>query len=374
MTIACRARVSILIAAAAVVAGIGCDGFRPPLGGDLIQWESGTWRATRLADGRVLALDDAGTPEIFDPWWETFTPTGPMLTARSLYAATRLADGRVLITGGRAIDGAPLATLASTELFDPVTQTFSEGPAMTEPRLSHTATLLADGRVLIAGGSGEGGQRRSAEIYDPVDESFTPVGDMTVTHYRHAAVLLSSGQVLVAGGLHPYSSGGGARDEAELFDPVAGAFTPTGDLNTQRSSFRLTALLDGSALVTGGQSSGVLMDPVERYDPSSGEFVPTGVLADGRGTHSATRLSDGCVLIAGGYIQTDYFTTELTDRAELYDPSTDKLSDTFEPLVAPRAHHGAALLDSGRVVLVGGTRDETVDPRAELYIPAAVWP
>jgi hypothetical protein len=356
----------------AIVLGSEPDGFRAPVGGNLLGWEAGRWQAVALADGRVLALDQAGSPEIFDPACESFAPAGAMVVARSGYRATRLADSRVLVTGGVETAGAPSAPLASTEIFDPVSETFSPGPAMTQPRQRHTATLLADGRVLVAGGYGPGGvQHDTAEVYDPGTGLFVAVGSMTVTHGDHAAVRLATGEVLVAGGLHPGSSGGGARHDAELFDPVGGTFTATGPMQGSRSDHELTLLLDGRVLVTGGQSSGVLGETFELYEPGTGTFAIAGALAGGRVGHSATRFADGRVLVAGGHLQVDFFATEITDLAVLYDPIAGDLTPTPEPMEAARARHGAAGLLDGRVLLVGGTVAPGVVPRAELFIPGA---
>jgi hypothetical protein len=186
----------------------------------------------------------------------------------------------------------------------------------------------------------------------------------------HATVRLASGLVLVAGGLHPLSVGGGARSEADLFDPATNAFTPTGDLFMHRSGARMTLLLDGRVLVTGGQSCGALSRPIELYDPVAGTFASAGEFPDGRSANSATRLLDGRVLIAGGTIQPGFGASEVTDRADLYDPATGIMSPTSEPLEAARLRHGAALLESGRVLLVGGTPSSAMDPTAELFVPA----
>jgi serine/threonine protein phosphatase PrpC len=145
----------------------------------------------------------------------TFSQTGPMMTGRSSHTATRLSDGRVLIAGG--YGG---SYVNSAELYDPATGKFSQtGPMMTG-RSSHTATLLSDGRVLIAGGCSDGGICKSAltlaELYDPAAGTFSPTGPMGKARSSHTATLLSDGRVLIAGG---YGGGNNYSASAELYTP-----------------------------------------------------------------------------------------------------------------------------------------------------------
>jgi hypothetical protein len=164
--------------------------------------------ATRLNDGTVLVVggvDETRTPvssaEIFDPNTETFTATGSLSTPRSLQTATLLNTGKVLLAGGNSVEG----IVNSTELFDPTTKTFSSTGSMKTARATHTATRLANGQVLITGGfnldvTNPDLSFSSAEIFDPTGGTFSLTADMTAVRSKHTATLLNNGQVLIAGG------------------------------------------------------------------------------------------------------------------------------------------------------------------------------
>jgi hypothetical protein len=323
--------------------------------------------ATLLADGRVLiaggseSSKDLASAELYDPKTGTFSPTGPMTTARHYHTATLLADGRVLIVGGGAQNGLGVSeVLSSGEIYDPKTRTFSPTGPMTTARDHHTATLLPDGRVLVTGGEGVGGRLASAEIFDPKTGTFSPTGPMTTDRAVHTATLLDDGHVLVTGGV-------GAEAQlasAELYDPKTGTFSPTGSMTTARDYHTATLLADGRVLIAGGypgSSGGEGLASAEVFDPKTGTFSPTGSMTTARVWYTATLLADGRVLIAGG---TRGVWDEIYASAELYDPTTGRFGPTG-PMTTARVRHTATLLADGRVLITGGDGVGSAD----LFVP-----
>ena len=335
--------------------------------------------ATLLQDGRVLIAGGSRTAlalaEIYDPKAGGFSPTQEMITPRCYQTATLLQDGQVLIAGGTTVTtGGGTGELASAELYDPTTGSFSPTSSMIAAReWGQTATLLLDGRVLIAGGSGNSGVLASAEIYDPKTGKFTATGSMKVNRYRHTATLLADGRVLIAGGYAGEGRAAGSVAEAELFDPSTGTFTPTGSMTTPRDEQTATLLTDGRVLVAGGYSGGYdnssdpskALSSAELYDPATGKFSATGSMTQVRWWgHTATRLVDGRVLIAGGW------GSKTIDwaQADLYDPSTGKFATTGW-MSSARYGATATLLSDGRVLIAGGSDSSTVWASADLYQP-----
>jgi len=221
-----------------------------------------------------------------------FGPTCSLGTARWAHTATLLNSGKVLITGGIGAGG----TVASAELYDPSTATFSAAGTMTTPRASHTATLLRDGTVLLAGGG-----TNTAEIYDPVVKTFTLTGTMSVARFGQTATLLQDGTVLIAGGF--------GDTTAEIFDPTTKIFTVTQmngaqtNMTAARRYHTATLLSNGQVLLVGGEDSSSATIPTlasaEIYDRVFGTFTSMGSLTTDRELHTAT-LVGGSVYAIGG--------------------------------------------------------------------------
>jgi len=295
----------------------------------------------------------------------TFVPTGSLNAGRSSHTATLLNDGKILIAGGSTLSGG--TPMASAELYDPATGTFSPTGSLNTAREGHTATLLNNGTVLIVGGAetDSGGYLASAELYDPATGTFSPTGSLNTARYGHTATLLNNGMVLVAG---VESSFSGAT--AELYNPATGIFSPTGSMNGDRAGHTATLLNNGMVLVAGGYS-GTLnysLASAELYNPTTGTFSLTGSMSAAREDHTATLLNNGMVLVAGNYL---FYGDSTSASAELYNPTTSTFSPTGN-MNASRARPTATLLNSGTVLIAGGyggAGNLVALASAELYDP-----
>jgi hypothetical protein len=347
----------------------------------------------------------------------TFTAIANMTTARSSHTATLLLDGRVLIAGGDNYFSfnAFQARLATAELYDPATQTFTAIGNMTTGRSGHTATLLPDGRVLIAGGDSDVPEspsdppmKGSAELYDPSTQSFTATGNMLNGRAGFNATLLTNGEVLIDGGVARYTDDSCIIGDAELYDPSTGTFTPTGpyagslaSLVTSLEGFPSTStplaggtvlfvaeptaevydpitgafsltggglpylegrtatlLMNGAVLAAGGEQEDTgRFDNAELYDPAAGVFTATGAMTRARAGHTATPLPDGTAFMAGGESQNcsanfcEFSGSEAS--TELYNPATGTFGAAGN-MTTRRELHTATLLNSGDILLTGG--------------------
>jgi Galactose oxidase, central domain/Kelch motif len=282
----------------------------------------------------------------------------PMLEPRSGHTATLLQDGRVLIAGGMRRNQ---EFYSSAELFDPATGKFQATGAMTVARVGHAAVLLRSGKVLVVGGWVGHGCTDSSELYDPATGRFTALSKMSAKRGRPSATLLGRGDVLITGGADHDTPGGVAS--AEIFRATTSKFEPVGPMHTARISQTATTLNDGRVLIVGGRGDTVTAS-AELYDPVTKQFVVTGGLLTARYKHSAGLLPDGRVLIAGGSDDRDW--QGKMNSAEIYDPRTGKFSAT-SPLNDSRFKlpEEAAQLASGQILVAGGSK------KVEVYDPAS---
>ena len=262
--------------------------------------------ATLLQDGKVLIAGGAygyvsvSQTYLFDPATNEFTATGDLVTARDTHTATLLNDGRVLVAAGyfNYLGYNPFAQ-DTAELYDPATGTWTATGRLADHRLGHTASLLPDGRVLVAGGQNTGFADfhilATAEIYDPATGVWTGIEDMTIARSGHTATLLPNGKVLVAAGYD-----GEALDTAELYDPATGTWAASGSLATARLGSTATLLPNGGVLVAAGFNQSGYLASAEIYDMVSQTWSAAGTMETARELPSATLLASGEVLFAGG--------------------------------------------------------------------------
>lgn len=311
-----------------------------------------------LANGRVLAVGgrlcaggssctEFSSAELYDPSTGAWSVTGNLSVPRHAHVAVRLANGKVLVAGGS--NGA--TNWNTAELYDPDTGAWSATGNLTTARAFATATLLANGKVLVAGG-GAGNFLNSAELYDPGTGSWTSTGTMSVARGFHTATLLADGRVLIASGASLTSGTLTLRLSAEIYDPATGSWTATGSLATARVFHTETLLPSGQVLVTGGSNfTSIINDTAELYEPATGHWSTTGSLTTPRISHTATLLANGKVLAVAGFNNDPTNSTQKS--AELYNTATGSWTKTAE-LNVVRGNHSATLLANGRVLVSGG--------------------
>ncbi|MGI8686220.1 MAG: kelch repeat-containing protein [Acidimicrobiales bacterium] len=255
-----------------------------------------------------------GSAELYDPVAETWAPTGALLSARFSHAATLLDGprcdrkgspawcGRVLVSGGTETESGR-SPVSSAETYDPGTGRWSRVLDMADARAGHTATLLSDGALLVSGGSQSTGSRSigmrsSAELFDPDEGMWRPTGAMAVARYAHTATLLADGRVLVVGGIDGASPDNALTylASAEVYDPATGNWSPAGLPRGERAAHTATLLSDGRVLVAGGGppfrigSAAPSLATVEIFEPTTSRWEQVGSLHHARANHGAVRL------------------------------------------------------------------------------------
>lgn len=372
--------------------------------------------ATLLPNGTVLlaggvSSGTVNTAELYNPANNTFTPTGSMTGARANHTATLLPNGQVLVAGGDTITASlNITPLNTTELY--ASGVFTPSGNLQAPRRSHTATLLPNGKVFIAGGSADGNAAvNSAELYDS-GTTTAIVNVMSAARFRHTATLLPNGRVFIYGGSSSWF--GTSLGTGEVYNPADNGFTSTG-ATTARQSHSATLLPNGKVLIAGGVGNGLSSAPIDTaqlYEPGAGSFTSTtNNLAGARWNHTATLLPGGSVLIAGGQnpsalnsaqlfdFQVGTFTvaaansadavfantstllpdgkvliaggrpdrTTHTNAAQLYDFASGTFTATGS-MSAQRSSHTATLLSGGKVLIAGGI-SELYDPASGTFSP-----
>lgn len=297
-----------------------------------------------------------------------FHSAASMNSPRVQHTATLLANGKVLVTGGSNINP------STGELYDPSANTFTSVGNMGAAFYSHTATLLCDlshlpcanGKVLIAGGP-----TSSAELFDPATNGFTPIANTLAQRLSATATLLPNGKVLLAGGTTVTTSTtpGAVLSSAELFDPSAATFANVGTMVSPRQNYTATLLSNGKVLLVGGSDGSNALASAELFDPSNNSFALSGgSLHAARWSHTATLLSNGKVFITGGWDSTN----QALASAELYDPTADSFSTVTASMITARADFTSTLLSNGTVLIVGGhNQSNDVFANVEIFDPSS---
>ena len=350
--------------------------------------------ATLLPNGKVLVAggipgnDEAvetASAELYDPSTGKWSATGSMSTPRAKHTATLLANGKVLVAGGfcapvgpgggetkgcpahEDLDGA----IANAELYDPAKGNWTATGSMSTARFLHTATLLDDGNVLVAGAEHRDGILRSAELYNPATGKWTATTKMITARTQQFAAKLADGKVLIAGGIGPVSpTDHGALTSAEVYDPATQKWAATGELPAAHVQVGTIALLrDGKVLLAGGGGSGdPMLASAELYDPSGGTWTSTASMHGPRGESASTLLSDGRVFVVGGFSDPSDPNAPLLASAELFDPRSGSWFEAGSVGVASFDLTATRLAD-GRVLVTGGLVPDGVTASTELYDP-----
>lgn len=347
--------------------------------------------ATRLPNGTVLVAGgqdgqgEISDVRIYDPPTNSWNAGAPLAIPRSRHSATLLTNGTVFVAGGLTMVPGARNVVASTAIYDPTAGSWAAGTPMHLTHYLHSATELADHRVLVVGGIGGAdmtGQSHSnqatAEIYDPVSATWGAVPDMAFYRYGHTSTLLPDGRVLVAGGEGSAVVGGCGQcsqklSSAELYDPATNTWTALPDMQAAHAWATATLLSNGLVLVAGGESA---YDPdaedyvptasTDLFDPATNTWLPAASMGTARSQHVAGLLPDGRLLVAGGFDNR----VGGIKTAEVYDPTADAWSSAAD-MSSTRWWPAATALDDGSVLVIGGAGGPTGTylASAERFIP-----
>ena len=314
--------------------------------------------AAAMAGTRAVLSQAAGT---MGSWSQAAT----LITGREEHTATLLRNGNVLIAGGADRHG---TALASAEVYNPKTNTWASAGSMGAARLDHTATLLPSGKVLVVGGQVGPvpfSSLASAELYDPTTNSWSAATPLIVSRASQSAILLRDGRVLVVGGITLAVREGGLfpslATDAEIYDATANSWSTTAPMGFDRLGQSATLLADGRVLVAGGQDGATTFRSTEIYNPTEDRWISAAPMGSGRWGHAAALLPDGDVFVVGGTGE-EPNAQSIALSAEIYDPGTN-LWATVAKMAELHFEPTATVLRDGRVLVAGAT----LQSRAEVF-------
>lgn len=311
-----------------------------------------------LPDGRILAVSghplggqSLSSAEVYDPATDRWTTIGSLAEARnSGNQATLLADGRVLVAGGHSQQ----EVISGTELLDVESGTWAPAGQLHTPR-DAAMVRLGDDRILCAGGinwfAEDGRVTAVCELFDPITEQWTETGSMNAPRSHQRMVLLKDGRVLSVGG---YDSDQQPVAGTEIYDPEQKQWMQVADLPEPRAWFSMVRLEDGRAMVAGGFNKAPTerryLNSVLAFDSAKNRWVPLAPMRRPRAGCSLTVISGRYVLAAGGVTGR----MQETAAAEIYDVETDRWFEAA-PMHTERRNHRAAMLPDGEVLIIGGS-------------------
>jgi len=268
-----------------------------------------------------------------------------MEDGRGDHTATLLADGRLLVAGGR-----DSKAIASVEVYDSTTGEWTASSPMAAARFGHTQTLLEDGTVLVVG-------EASPELYNPVSGTWSSAGNMAyMREERHATTLLEDGRVLVTGGISEIDGFKETVGFAELYDPPTKTWEPTGDMTEERERHQAVLLKNGTVLVVGSRNDKPYIigeTTAELFDPATGTWSEASKLPNDHGERfTVTLLDDGRVLVGGGGTRGRTLAPNITASMDIYDPPTGEWSNLGD-MTSKSWGHTATTLRNGTILFVG---------------------
>lgn len=309
--------------------------------------------STLLKTGRVLVTGGFNTAaEEYDPQLAAWSSVDSSLATHRGHTASVLGNGKVLLAGG--------ASPTSEELYDPDSKHWSLAGAMSTPRFNAGAAVLSNGAVMVTGGgTGEssGPVLASSEVYDPSSDRWSPAASLNTARRGHTMTLLKNGAILVTGGTN---ENGDTLASSELYDPGSGTWKKLPDMHAGRALHTATLLSSGKVLVVGGSGQAWTQNnSTELFDPATSTWTSQGSMSNSRQEHTATRMIGDLVVVNGGFS----YQSGIQASSEVYDPTTGAWRSTTALNVA-RYKHTATALDSYTILVVGGangTNQSAVD-------------